>query len=394
MAPLPARRSRSTPAGSSARSAGRCSCRSSRTSRTASTRPSASSPARSPPTWCRSRASSSSPGTIAERVGGGRVVRAGYVALRRCASLLAALAPDIGTFIGGTSAHGRRERLPDPDPARRAVGGRPRGGARPQRRHVRGSPDRRAHVRPGARRRARRGLLAARVRPRRRGGARARAAPARARGSVQSRPRATRLRSSSTAGSGCSRRQAMAGYLGFTAIGLPRRARLRRGVRPRLRPRPASSSPPTASAASCSAATAGSSPTGLDGRAPRLLGVARLRGRRARRSRSLRRPGASPLVFFAVGCASAFAWAALNTIVVESFPENRAGAVSAYSAFKFVGVAFAPLVYVPLFHVDRLAGVPRRGGLLGRLRAARLPWFGSTGADGPAGMRAVTGSES
>ena len=58
------------------------------------------------------------------------------------------------------------------------------------------------------------------------------------------------------------------------------------------------------------------------------------------------------LVYFAVGCAGAFVWAGLNTIVVESFPENRAGAVSAYSAFKFVGVAIAPLIYVPLFEAD------------------------------------------
>jgi MFS family permease len=58
------------------------------------------------------------------------------------------------------------------------------------------------------------------------------------------------------------------------------------------------------------------------------------------------------VVYFAVGCASAFAWAALNTIVLESFPENRAGAVSVYSAFKFTGVAIAPLIYVPLFETD------------------------------------------
>ena len=58
------------------------------------------------------------------------------------------------------------------------------------------------------------------------------------------------------------------------------------------------------------------------------------------------------LVYFVVGCASAFAWAALNTIVLEAFPQNRAGAVSAYSAFKFTGVAIAPLLYVPLFEDD------------------------------------------
>ena len=67
------------------------------------------------------------------------------------------------------------------------------------------------------------------------------------------------------------------------------------------------------------------------------------------------------LLYFAVGCASAFVWAALNTIAVESFPENRAGAVSAYSAFKFAGVAVAPLLYVPLFHEDtRLPFLSRR----------------------------------
>jgi MFS family permease len=58
------------------------------------------------------------------------------------------------------------------------------------------------------------------------------------------------------------------------------------------------------------------------------------------------------LVYFAVGCGSAFAWAGLNTIVVESFPENRAGAVSVYSAFKFAGVAIAPILYVPLLEED------------------------------------------
>ena len=43
------------------------------------------------------------------------------------------------------------------------------------------------------------------------------------------------------------------------------------------------------------------------------------------------------LVYFGIGCASTFVWAGLNTIAVESFPENRAGATSAYSAFKFAG---------------------------------------------------------
>jgi MFS family permease len=68
------------------------------------------------------------------------------------------------------------------------------------------------------------------------------------------------------------------------------------------------------------------------------------------------------LVYFAIGCGSAFVWAGLNTIAVESFPENRTGSVSAYSAFKFAGVAVAPVVYYPLFDAD-----------------TRLPFFVATG---------------
>ena len=81
------------------------------------------------------------------------------------------------------------------------------------------------------------------------------------------------------------------------------------------------------------------------------------------------------LVYFAVGCASAFVWAGLNTIAVESFPDNRAGATSAYSAFKFAGVAIAPLVYVPLFHVDTRAPFLLAAAFTFALAALVLPWF-------------------
>jgi MFS family permease len=81
------------------------------------------------------------------------------------------------------------------------------------------------------------------------------------------------------------------------------------------------------------------------------------------------------LVYFAVGCASAFVWAGLNTIAVESFPENRAGATSAYSAFKFAGVAVAPLIYVPLFHVDTRAPFLLAAGFTAALALLVLPWF-------------------
>ena len=81
------------------------------------------------------------------------------------------------------------------------------------------------------------------------------------------------------------------------------------------------------------------------------------------------------LVYFAIGCASTFVWAGLNTIAVESFPENRAGATSAYSAFKFAGVAIAPLVYVPLFHVDTRLPFVLAAGFSALLAVLILLWF-------------------
>jgi MFS family permease len=86
-------------------------------------------------------------------------------------------------------------------------------------------------------------------------------------------------------------------------------------------------------------------------------------------------PWSLGLVFFGIGCASTFVWAGLNTIAVESFPENRAGATSAYSAFKFAGVAIAPLVYVPLFHVDTRLPFVLAAGFSALLAVSVLPWF-------------------
>jgi MFS family permease len=82
------------------------------------------------------------------------------------------------------------------------------------------------------------------------------------------------------------------------------------------------------------------------------------------------------LVFFGIGCASTFVWAGLNTIAVESFPQNRAGATSAYSAFKFAGVAIAPLVYVPLFNVDTRLPFVVAAAFSALLAVSVLPWFG------------------
>jgi MFS family permease len=81
------------------------------------------------------------------------------------------------------------------------------------------------------------------------------------------------------------------------------------------------------------------------------------------------------LVWFGIGCASSFVWAGLNTMALESFPDNRVGATSAYSAFKFAGVAIAPLIYVPLFHVDTRAPFLLAGAFALLLAALVLPWF-------------------
>jgi MFS family permease len=87
-------------------------------------------------------------------------------------------------------------------------------------------------------------------------------------------------------------------------------------------------------------------------------------------------PWSLGLLFFGIGCAGTFVWAGLNTIAVESFPENRAGATSAYSAFKFAGVAIAPLVYVPLFHVDTRLPFVLAAGFSALLAVSVVPWFG------------------
>ena len=81
------------------------------------------------------------------------------------------------------------------------------------------------------------------------------------------------------------------------------------------------------------------------------------------------------LVWIAIGCAASFVWAGLNTIAVESFPQNRAGATSAYSAFKFAGVALGPLVYVPLFELNTRAPFVLAAGLSVLLALLVVPWF-------------------
>jgi MFS family permease len=61
-------------------------------------------------------------------------------------------------------------------------------------------------------------------------------------------------------------------------------------------------------------------------------------------------------LWLAAGAGSAFIWAGLNTLAVQSAPENRGGAISVVGAFKFAGSAIGPVVWLPLYLAhDRLA---------------------------------------
>ena len=62
-------------------------------------------------------------------------------------------------------------------------------------------------------------------------------------------------------------------------------------------------------------------------------------------------PTALAAAWLSAGVGSAFVWAGVNTMAVEAVPDNRAGATSVVSAFKFAGNACAPLLWLPLYHV-------------------------------------------
>ena len=66
-------------------------------------------------------------------------------------------------------------------------------------------------------------------------------------------------------------------------------------------------------------------------------------------------------LWFAAGAGSTLIWAGLNTEAVEAVPENRAGATSVFSAFKFAGNAAAPLLWVPIYHIDAAAAFAGAG---------------------------------
>jgi MFS family permease len=81
------------------------------------------------------------------------------------------------------------------------------------------------------------------------------------------------------------------------------------------------------------------------------------------------------LLWLAIGCAGTFVWAGLNTMAVESFPRNRAGATSLFSAFKFAGVAIGPLLYVPIFERDARAPFLVAAAFTLLLAVLLTPWF-------------------
>jgi MFS family permease len=61
-------------------------------------------------------------------------------------------------------------------------------------------------------------------------------------------------------------------------------------------------------------------------------------------------------LWVAAGGVTTLVWAGLNTLIVEAVPANRAGATSVVSAFKFSGNAAAPAMWLPLYEIDaRLA---------------------------------------
>jgi MFS family permease len=53
--------------------------------------------------------------------------------------------------------------------------------------------------------------------------------------------------------------------------------------------------------------------------------------------------------WLAAGAGSSFVWAGLNTLAVQSAPQNRGGAISFVGSFKFAGNAVAPLLWLPLY---------------------------------------------
>jgi MFS family permease len=67
-------------------------------------------------------------------------------------------------------------------------------------------------------------------------------------------------------------------------------------------------------------------------------------------------PIALTVLWTLAGVGSSLVWAGLNTLAVEAVPGNRAGGTSVVGAFKFTGNAVAPLLWLPLYHLDPRLG--------------------------------------
>jgi len=78
-------------------------------------------------------------------------------------------------------------------------------------------------------------------------------------------------------------------------------------------------------------------------------------------------------LWFACGLGSTLVWAGINTLAVEAVPDNRAGGTSVISAFRFAGNAAAPVMWLPLYHVDPRLGFAGAGALALATLAFVLP---------------------
>lgn len=83
--------------------------------------------------------------------------------------------------------------------------------------------------------------------------------------------------------------------------------------------------------------------------------------------------GALAVLWFLTGIGSALLWAGVNVLAVEAVPGNRAGGTSVVSAFKFAGNAAAPLIWLPLYHIDPALGFFGAGVLAALTAAFILP---------------------
>ena len=79
------------------------------------------------------------------------------------------------------------------------------------------------------------------------------------------------------------------------------------------------------------------------------------------------------LLWTLAGVGSAMAWAGLNVLAVEAVPGNRAGGTSVIGAFKFAGSAVAPLLWLPLYHMDPRVGFVGAGLMAGLTGALVVP---------------------